>query len=384
MRVAMIGLRGVPATYGGVETAVEAVGAELASLGHDVTVFCRRAYYEDQPSEYRGMRLHYLPSTTTRGVEALVHSGLATASAMHGHFDVIHYHAMGPGLFTPLPHVASRAAVVQTIHGLDNQRAKWGRGAKRLLDLGAWLSARVPDELITVSRDLARYYEQHWGRATTQIRNAASALSPAATVTPPPVDGRYVLFSGRIVPEKRIDDLILAFASAPRDVQLVIAGGGGQADDYGRYIASLAASDDRVRLLGHVDRPVLETLYAHAAAFVLPSALEGMPVALLEAAAGGVPLIASRIPPHEEVLGGGPGQRLFTVGDRAELAALLDDVLRSPELEAAGARALQSAVLNRTWRDVANATLFVYEKALFGQPRAAERRATPRLAAAAA
>jgi glycosyltransferase involved in cell wall biosynthesis len=325
------------------------------------------------------MRLRYVPAPTGRGVEAFVHSGLSAGAATFGGYDVIHFHAMGPGLFSPLSRASSGAAVVQTIHGLDNEREKWGGGAKRVLGAAAWLSAHVPDEVITVSEDLSRHYREHWGRATTEIRNAAPVPAQEAATTAPPVDGPYVLFAGRIVPEKRIDDLVVAFRSLPGDVRLVIAGGSGAADAYARHVGELAADDPRVRLLGHVERADLEVLYAHAEAFVLPSVLEGMPVALLEAAAAGAPVIASDIPPHREILDGGPGRRLFPIGDRAALAAMLESVLSHREAEVAGAQELKRSVLSRTWRDVALATLVVYEKAIFGEARTAERRAVPRL-----
>ena len=122
----MIGQKGVPATVGGIERHVEELGSRLVDRGHEVTVFCRRSYSDDRRSEYRGMQLRHLPTVATKHLDALAGAFLASVVATRG-FDVVHYHALGPGLASPIPRYGSRAAVVQTVHGLDDERGKWAR-----------------------------------------------------------------------------------------------------------------------------------------------------------------------------------------------------------------------------------------------------------------
>src|SRR5262245_6660245 len=149
MKIAMIGQRGVPASFGGVERHVEEIGSRLAAEGHDVVVFCRKGYGSDTSLvQYHGMRLAYQRTVNSKHLESFVASASATLATVGRGYDVIHFHAVGPGLFTPLAQWLTRARVVQTIHGLDAERVKWGRGASLLLRTGTWMSAKVPDATI--------------------------------------------------------------------------------------------------------------------------------------------------------------------------------------------------------------------------------------------
>ena len=129
LRIAMIGQRGLPATYGGIEHHVAHLGARLAARGHEVTVFCRSNYAPARSATFDGMRLRHLPTVGTKHLDAIVHSLLSSIAATGASPDIVHYHALGPGLCSPLPRYLSRAKVVQTIHGLDDRRAKWGKVA---------------------------------------------------------------------------------------------------------------------------------------------------------------------------------------------------------------------------------------------------------------
>lgn len=379
----MLGLRGVPATYGGVERHVEELGAELVARGHEVTVFCRTNYVARNPAgaaTYRGMRLRHLPTVGTKHLDAIAHTALATLRSLAG-FDVVHYHALGPGLLTPIPAALSRARVVQTVHGLDAGRAKWGPAARSVLHAGEWLSARVPDATITVSRSLAEHYWRRHGRRTRSIPNGVRA--PAARRAEEIArrwglarDG-YVLFVGRLVPEKAPHLLVQAFRrlAAPH-LRLVVAGGSSYTDDYVARLHRLAAGDDRVIFTGYLYGPVLEELYSNAALFVSPSALEaGPPLTLLEAAAAGSPVLVSDIAPQLELgepwePGDGsagsierPGFPTFPTGDGDALLAGLEAACADIGAARAGARSLARRVVDtRRWEVVAERTEAVYRR----------------------
>lgn len=366
-RVAMIGCRGVPATFGGVERHVEEIGARLAARGHDVTVFCRTNYVGDRPTAYRGMRLQYLSTVRTKHLEAIVHSGWSTAVALGQHFDIVHYHSLGPGVCAPVPRYFSRARVVQTIHGMDNERRKWGLAGRIWLGAAASLSARVPDATIVVSRELAAHYRKRWDRHSFYVPNGVSSRPHR----PPQLiaerfglsAGRYLLYVGRLVPEKAPDLLLRAFRDVPGDVRLVLAGGSSFTDGYVKDLERLAGMDGRVTCAGYVYGDALDELYTNAAAFVLPSYLEGLPLTLLEAIGAGLPVIASDIPPHVEVLGqGGPGARLFRRGDTAALRNMLEAVLRDLPGEQAQARSRRSQIISEyDWDHAGTETERVYE-----------------------
>jgi len=369
MRIVMIGQRGVPATFGGIERHVEEVGAALVSLGHEVTVFCRPNYVQDRCSSHRGMTLCHLQTVGTKHLDAICHSVLSSAASLRSGFDIVHYHALGPGLAAPLPRWLSTARVVQTIHGRDDQRAKWAPPARAVLKLGSWMSARVPDATVVVSRDLAAFYRQRYEQDVDFIPNGVTmttARQGGRTLERLGLQpGRYLLFVGRLVPEKAPDMLIRAFRHVAGDLKLVIVGGSSYSSCYVEHLEELAAADSRVRLTGFRYGHALEELYGGAAAFVNPSSLEGMPLTLLDAAGSGTPVVASDIAPHVEVLGrtDRPGRRLFGSGDDGALVHAVHRALADPVGERAGARALRDEVLaSYRWCQVAEATEAVYER----------------------
>jgi glycosyltransferase involved in cell wall biosynthesis len=373
LRIVFIGQRGVPATFGGIEHHVEEIGSRLAARGHDVTVYSRPNYAEQRTTGYRGMHVRYIPTVGTKHLEALVHSGLSTAAAMspgRGHPDILHYHAIGPSVFTPLPRLLTRRGVVLTVHGLDYQRDKWGFGARLALRSAGWVSAHVPHATISVSRNLAEYYLHRYGRQVHYIPNGVSTPTPREPrlirerfgLSPQ----QYLLFLGRLVPEKAPDLLLRSFARVDTATRLVIAGGSSFTDEYVRSLEALAASDPRVTMAGPVYGELLDELYTNAAAFVLPSRLEGLPLTLLEAASHRIPIIASDIAPHREVVGSdGPGARLFRHDDAQHLAAVLTAVLSGLDAERAGAAAVGDRVTrDYNWDEAAAATEAVYSEVL--------------------
>jgi glycosyltransferase involved in cell wall biosynthesis len=369
MRIAFIGTRGVPATFGGIEHHVEQVGSRLAERGHDVTVYCRANYVPAGRNVYRGMRLVRLPTVSSKRLDAIVHSALSTLRALGQSYDVVHFHALGPGVMTPVTRYASRARVVQTVHGLDDERAKWGLGARNLLRGAGWLSARVPDATVVVSRTLADHYMLKYGRPATYIPNGV--VQPEGAPVPREIatrfglhGGDYVLFVGRLVPEKAPDLLLRAFRRVPGDMRLVVAGGSSFTDRYTDSLAALAADDKRVVLPGYVYGETLAELYANAAAFVLPSLVEGLPLTLLEAASYGTPVVASAIGPHAEIVGSdGPGHRLVPSGDEEALAAALTATLdRGPEVEEGASRLRARVLEDYSWDRAVDATESLYRR----------------------
>lgn len=370
LRIAFVGQRGIPATFGGIEHHVEQLGAGLAIRGHDVTVYCRTNYTARRPAEYQGMRLRHLPTIDTKHLDAIVHSSLATVAALRGRFDIIHYHGLGPGLLAPLPRYLSRSRVVLTVHALDYERAKWGRLAQAVLRTGGWMSGRVPDSTIAVSQALVLHYASRHRRLVAHIPNGVRppTFRPAAAVSRRfrLEESGYVLFVGRLVPEKAPDLLIRAFRHLPQKLKLVIAGGSSFSDRYVEKLRALAAADSRVVLTGPVFASDLEELYSNATAFVAPSALEGLPLTLLEAASYGVPVVASAIDPHIEVLGAdSAGHRLFPPGDVNGLVTSLRCTLADPQGERRGAEEVRLRVLtDYSWEQTAEATEALYRRVL--------------------
>lgn len=329
LRIAMVGQKGVPATIGGIEHHVEEIGQRLAARGHEVVVYCRASYGEvPVGGSYLGMRVVAAPTIGTKHLDAIVHSASSTLKAVAARSDIVHYHALGPGLAAPLPRYLTAAKVVLTVHGLDNARDKWGGVAKAVLGTAHWMSGNVPDRTVVVSRELQGHYSARFGRDAAYITNGVATPRRVSGSDVPArfglVPGRFLMFVGRLVPEKRPDLLIEAFRATDLDQQLAIVGSSSFTDAYSNRLRELAGDDPRIVFTGFVGGADLEALFQHAGLVVQPSDLEGLPLTLLEAVANGAHVLASDIGPHREVLGSGSSQhRFFRHGDLEALRAAL-------------------------------------------------------------
>ena len=329
MKIAMLGTRGLPATHGGVERAVEELSARLAARGHDVTVFCRPGYCAERLPAHRGVRLRHLPAIPTKHLESASHTFLGALVAAAGDYDVVHIHSIGPALFGLIPRLAGKRLVV-TVHALDWKRRKWGFLARLALRAGARAATLFPDATIAVSRAAQRHLREAYFKEPIYLPNGVTlpgndghGPSPKAA----PGQQPYLLFLGRLVPEKRVDDLIAAFRSWDAEARLLIAGDAAFSNGHVGALRRQAAGDSRITFTGGVYGERKEALMAGAAALVNPSELEGHPIVVLEALAHGVPVIVSDIEEHREILEGGDGAGLlgltFRTGDRADLRGAL-------------------------------------------------------------
>jgi glycosyltransferase involved in cell wall biosynthesis len=376
VRVAFIGGRGVVSKYSGIESYYEQAGLELARLGHEVTVYCR-SYFTPPMVTHNGMRVLRLPTIRSKHLETAVHTLLSTIHAMASDRDVIHYHCLGPALFSFLPRLAGKKTVV-TVQGLDWQRGKWGRLASRVLRCGEAAAVSGPNATIVVSRALQQHYRQRHQCETIYIPNGA-ALTPQRMPQRPSAwglaPGSYVLFLGRFSPEKNCDLLIQAFENIATNMKLVLAGGSSHTDT---YVAGLRRhQSDRIRFLPWVSGDDLDELRRNAALFVLPSKLEGLSLALLEAMAAGVCVLASDIPENKEVIG--DAGFTFRSGDQGELERMLTTLISDPELRRrSGARGRERILDEYQWPEIGRSIEKTYIEILGWPPtKAANRPISP-------
>lgn len=350
LRVAMIGTRGMPAKYGGVETVVDVLSRQLAARGHEITVFCRAEDYDSHPSTIDGVDLVYFPGSEKPGVAALVHALKASLYCIRGNFDIVHYHALGPGIMSVLTRPLTRSTVLVTVHGRDDRRDKWGRGARLVLRGAATISARVPHATLVVSRTLADEYADEFGRETTVVPNSTHAIESVAAGATLERFGleeqRYFVSVGRLVPEKAPHEMISAYRKTMTSLPLVIVGGAAGTEEYVEQLHELAQdSPNPIILTGPLYGDELAEVLSNAAAFVTSSHLEGLPTALIEAGRAALPIIASDIAPHCEILdtttaGGVEGRRTYPVGDTEVLAELFTLLEGNIDKEQFGAKLL--------------------------------------------
>ncbi|MBA2565172.1 MAG: glycosyltransferase family 4 protein [Gemmatimonadetes bacterium] len=357
MSVAFIGGRGVGGKYGGIETFYENVAPRLAARGHRVTVYCR-SHFTPASHALPGVRLLRLPGLLNKHLDTPVHTTLSTAHAALSRYDVIHYHALGSSLVAWTPRLTGTRTVT-TVHGLDWQRAKWGRVARGVLKAGEWASVHAPNRTVAVSRHLAAHLSGKYGRRVDAVPNGVDLVE-----IPPPdalarfglEPGGYFLFAGRLSAEKGCDTLIRAHRELAGERPLVIAGGGIEKE----YEAALRReASERVLFTGYVDSGTLAALYAHAFLFVLPSYMEGLSIALLEAMSYGCPVAASDIPENREVVG--EAGFTFPAGDWQRLRDLLAELTADPErVRAAGEAGRRHVLATFSWERVVDGLERVY------------------------
>ena len=338
MRIAVIGSRGIGSDYGGIERMLDELCPRLCRLGHEVDVFCRP---DARPELQPGLRTIPVPAIPGKHLDNISRSVVSLVQAV-GRYDIIHFHAVGPGILSALTRLAGQPSLV-TIHGLDARRDKWGWAARGCLTAAEQTLVGCATGITVVSETLRRYFLERYDIRVTFIPNGVAqkpAVAPGAFLA---AEGlapqRYVLFASRLVPEKGCHDLIDAFARLRTDMRLVVAGGSGSPD----YIAALRARADpaRVIFVGHRTGAELAELFSNAFLFVLPSYIEGMSMALLEALAYGLPMLTSDIPENRAVLGG--HGTYFAPRDIPGLARALQSLIETPG--GAGAVALRLRAL---------------------------------------
>ena len=299
MKIAMIGSRGLGTSYGGIERVLDALCVELLNLGHQIDVF---AATTANPSNFDGLNVIPVPSMRGKHTETITRSVASVAQAI-GRYDVVHLHAIGPGILSAATRLFRQPTVV-TIHGLDQRRDKWGMAAKSCLSLAENVIVNCADQVTVVSEELRRYFLERHDLRTSFVPNGLPVVQRLPRG--PLLEGlglatrRYVLFASRLTPEKGCHDLIAAHSSLDPDAVLLVAGASTQ-PEYETYLRSIAGPN--VIFVGHRSGAELQELYSNAAVFVLPSYLEGMSMALLEAMAYGIPIVASDIPENMSVVG---------------------------------------------------------------------------------
>jgi glycosyltransferase involved in cell wall biosynthesis len=344
LRVAFIGGRGTVSKYSGIETYYEEVGKRLVEMGHDVTVYCR-SYFTPALPKYEGMRLVRLPTFRSKHLETFVHTWLSTVHVMFGGCDIVHYHAQGPALFSFFPRLVGKKTIV-TVQGQDWQRKKWGRFASFTLRLGELASARLPNRTMVVSRTLQRHYKTTYGVQTTYVPNGSVLRKRVAPSQIPEWQlepDNYILFLGRFSPEKNCHLLIEAYEKLDTPAKLVLAGGSSHTDAY--VVELRKHQSERILFLDWVHGRALDELLTNAALFVLPSDLEGLSLALLDAMGAAVCVLTSNIPENREVIEG--TGFTFEPGDATDLARMLRFLLSDARARMVAGRNAQTRVRER-------------------------------------
>ena len=357
---------------GGVEIVVKELCTRMAQKGCEVTCYNRSGHHVSgaeydsvDETEYKGITQKYVPTIEKKGLAAVSSSFFAALCSAFGKYDVVHIHAEGPAFFSCLPKMLGKRVVV-TIHGIDWQREKWQSGfGSKFIRQGEKNAVKYADEIIVLSKGVQEYFKETYGRETHFIPNGVNRpqIRKANLITEKfgLKKDSYILFLGRLVPEKGIRYLVEAFKNVNTDKKLVIAGGSSDTDSFMAELKELAKSDDRILFTGFVQGAMLDELYSNAYIYSLPSDLEGMPLSLLEAMSYGNCCLVSDIPECAEVVE--DKALIFKKSDVEDLREKLQDACDHPEMVMKMKNQAADFICEKyNWDEVVKETMKLYRR----------------------
>ena len=369
MKIAIIGHKRIPSNEGGIEKGVEMHAVRMAALGHSVTAYNRgghnvfgKEHDVKKRRFYKGVRIVTIPTTSGKGCVP-IYSFLATLHCIISRYDVISYRASGSCVMIPLAKLFGLRCIA-SLHGIDSQRDKWGRFARRYLRIGEKMAATKADACLVLSRNAREYIRQTYGTRAIIFANGITKPRILEACKIQVLFGlekdEYYLSLGRIVPEKGIHYLIQAFRQCATKRKLVIAGGSEADSGYYEELKGMAAGDERILFTGYVTGDIIGELYSNAYVFLLPSNLEGMANALLEAMSYGNCCLVSDIPENVEVTG--DCALIFRKGDAEDLKEKLQYLENHREAVEAYRHQSQPHVLKcYNWDMVVEQMLEIYQ-----------------------
>ena len=370
LNIAMIGHKRIPSREGGVEIVVEELSTRMVQSENSVTCYNRSGLHVSGKEfdggslkDYKGIKLKSVFTINRKGLAAMTSSVFGALCAAFGKYDVVHFHAEGPCAMLWLPKLFGKRCIA-TIHGIDWQRAKWGGFASKYIKFGEKVAAKYADEMIVLSEGAQKYFMDTYGRKTVFIPNGVNKpilRNPQLIKENLGLDkDEYILFLGRLVPEKGITYLIEAFKGVTTDKKLIIVGGSSDTDTFSQEIKELAKADNRIVFTGFVQGQMLEELYSNAYVYTLPSDLEGMPLSLLEAMSYGNCCLTSDIAECAEVVE--DKAILFKKSDIDDLKKRLQYVCDNPDAVRKLKNGASDYICQKyNWDDVVERTLELYQ-----------------------
>jgi glycosyltransferase involved in cell wall biosynthesis len=354
MKICVIGTRGFPHIQGGVEGHCESLYT-CFSQDCQFTVFRRKPYVTDHSTTYPHIRFIDLPSTKIKGLEAAIHSFIATCRTIAIHPDIAHIHNIGPAMFSPLLRLCG-IKVVMTYHSPNYEHKKWGWTARHVLMMCERIALKASSAIIFVNKFQMQKYSEKVRLKSFYIPNGINRITPATAsdfierlgVT----KHDYLLAVGRITPEKGFDYLVKAVNMTDSVKHLVIAGTSDHDDDYLNELKRLDVNH-KVIFAGFTQGENLRQLYSHARLYVLSSVNEGFPLVLLEAMNYSLPLVVSDIPASRIIQL--PAECYTRAADAKALAASIDRAMGD------GFKPIEYNLDDYDWNKIAQQTLEVYK-----------------------
>jgi len=355
LRIALMGSRGIPATYSGFETFYEQLAVRLAARGHAVTVYNRRHHFKTHAPEYKGVRIVTLPSIPSKHLDTLTHSFLSMLHALWSGNDVFYLVIVGNSPLVWLAHLLGKK-VILNVDGADFARDKWTGFAKRYLQWTERIAARSADVVIADSTVIERRYRELFGRDTLYIPYGANPQPRGERHYDSDVlarfgltSGDYILFVSRMTPENRAHVLVEAHRRSGSRRKLVLVGDAPYVDDYKREVQAACAASDNCIMTGYLFGDDYRQISSHCSYYVLPAGIDGTRPVLLDQMAFGNCVVVRDTPANMEVIGDA-GLSFSDADDVDSLAAVIRRLDSDhTEVEAMRGRALARVAERYSW-----------------------------------
>ncbi len=373
MKIAMIGQKGIPTLYGGIERHVEELSIKLAEKNHDIFIYSRKWYTPKEIKEYKGVKIIHTKNLKTKHLDTITHTFTST---MHAIFklkpDVIHYHGVGPSLLAWIPKLFSRKIkVVSTFHCIDRYHQKWGWFARTFLLLGEKASCAFPHQTISVSKTIQNYCINEYKNIPNLIPNGVSQpknntdnkILEELELEPQ----KYLVMISRLIKHKGAHYLIpawqIALAKNPEifaDMKLVIVGGASFSDNYVAKLKLIAKNDNSIIFAGWQNGDNLDSLYQNSLMLIHPSENEGLPITVLQAMAHAKPVLVSNIPEHQEVIE--DSKYWFENTNIVDLSEKITELIKDKEsLEKTGLKNKKISEERYNWNIITKQTEDIYK-----------------------
>ena len=370
MKIALIGQKGMPAKFGGVERHVHELAVRLIKFGPEVTVYSRKWYTNSSDGNIEGVNIKHVPSINTKHLDTITHTLFSSIHAVTKKYDIIHYHGIGPSLLSWIPRLLSpQTKVITTFHSIDRKHAKWNWFAKLILKISEWTACKFAHDTITISRTIEQYSRDVYDKDTVYIPNGVPIYEKAKeanelekwNIKPQ----EYIVMISRLIPHKGAHYLIEAYKNIIKDnstnKKLVIVGDGYHTEDYVKQLKEFADNDPNIIFTGFQSEEALHQLFSHAYMMVHPSDNEGLPINVLEGMSYGLPILLSNIPEHRELMTS--PKYLFKYGNVNSLIEQLTQLLKSDpnELRQQGMKNREKIKEEYNWDSLVVDILNVYQ-----------------------
>lgn len=366
MKIAVIGIRGLPANYGGFETCAEHVSKYWVDKNNEVLIYCRKSHYTSHPKEINGRKLKYINSIPIKGVDTLAHSLFSILNLIFKHSDYknIHLYNSGNGIFVPLLKLFGKNVIV-SVDGIEWKRQKWGTLAKLTHKIGAKLAVKYADKVITDNQEVYNVYKKELGVESTIIAYGAKFIPK----TDPNnsylkkhnlISKNYFIFIGRFVPEKCVHHLIQKFLLLQTDMPLVIIGDDTNDTEYKNSLFSEGNKHSNIIMPGFLYGDEYEALLSNAYLYVTASELEGTSPSLLAAMGAKVCTLVNGIDENLQTIGG--SGTAFNKCDYNDLQKKWQEFIDNKALTTQMAEiGYQHVYENYRWESIADQYIEVFE-----------------------